>query len=117
MCADLAFQTHMMQWCINRNAWEDDHKVIDMPWRDSIFGDISDRVCHLDQRNGNLVFAVLATDEELYPHPPVQRAMRIVTEALLQRGYEVTVFFFFIEWSNEKRLIAVPGHQMAATAS
>ncbi|KAJ4315080.1 hypothetical protein N0V94_006134 [Neodidymelliopsis sp. IMI 364377] len=91
MCADLASLTHMMQWCINRNAWEDDHKVIDLPWRDSVFKATSDRICHLDQRNGSLVFAVLATDEEVYPHPPVQRAMRIVTEALLQRGYEVTV--------------------------
>jgi hypothetical protein len=56
-----------------------------------VYKDKLDQICHFGQRDGHLVFTVLATDEEVYPHPPVQRAM-LVTEALLQQGYEI------IEW-------------------
>lgn len=89
MCADLPSLKHMMQWYLNCKTWEEDHKVIDLPWRESVYNGALTEICHYDQRDGRLVFAVLATDEEVYPHPPVQRAMRMVTEALLQRGYEV----------------------------
>lgn len=89
MCADLPSLQQLMQWYINCNAWQDDHKVLDLPWRDSVYNDTLAKICHFGQCDGRLVFAVMATDEEVYPHPPVQRAMRIVTEAILHQGYEV----------------------------
>lgn len=37
MSTDLTSLVQLMKWLINCNAWQDDCKVVDMPWRDSIF--------------------------------------------------------------------------------
>ncbi len=76
----------MMKWFINRNAWREDCKTVDMPWKEEAFASFSNRICEPGQSNGSLVFAVMRSDGEVNPHPPVQRAMTLVTEALTQRG-------------------------------
>lgn len=104
MCADSPSLKHMMQRYLNCKTWEEDHKVIDLPGRESVYSGALTEICHHDQRDGRLVFAVLATNEEVYPYPPVQRAMRMVTGALLQRGNEV------IKWQP-------PSHQIGTEIS
>ncbi|KAF3050076.1 Acetamidase [Didymella keratinophila] len=99
MCDELLSLKRMVEWHLSCRTWEDDQKVIDLPWRRPTYTNTLTEMCRYGQQDGRLVFAVLASDEEVYPHPPVQRAMRIVTEALLQRGYEV------IKWQP-------PSHQI-----
>ncbi|KAL1591791.1 hypothetical protein SLS59_010084 [Nothophoma quercina] len=82
-----------MKWIINCNAWQEDIETIEMPWRDDNFAGTSNRICQPGQSNGSLVFAILNNDGEVNPHPPVQRALGLVRNALLQRGYEV------VDWS------------------
>jgi hypothetical protein len=56
-----------MKWYISCKAWEDDHKVIDLPLRDDVYKSTLDQICHFGQRDGRLVFAVMTTDEEIVP--------------------------------------------------
>ena len=41
------------------------------------------------EKDGKLVFAVMRTGGNVLPRPPIQRALTLVTEALLSQGYEV----------------------------
>ncbi|KAH6864999.1 amidase signature domain-containing protein [Alternaria rosae] len=93
LSSDLPSLIQSMKWIINCNAWQEDIETIDMPWRDDNFAGTSNRICQPGQSNGSLVFAILNNDGEVNPHPPVQRALGLVRNALLQRGYEV------VDWS------------------
>ena len=77
------------KWIINTTCWKDDFEVVDIPWRANIYKETRSRMCQPGQRDGALVFAILKCDKGVRPHPPVLRAMNLVTEALLARGYEV----------------------------
>ncbi|KAF2115703.1 amidase [Lophiotrema nucula] len=101
MSTDLESLVHLMRWFVDCKTWQDDCKVIDMPWRDNIFLDTRNRICQDGQCNGSLVFAIMRTDREVNPHPPLLRALSLVTSALTQRGYEV------VEWDP-------PSHSLAA---
>ncbi|KAF2703356.1 amidase [Pleomassaria siparia CBS 279.74] len=100
MCTDLTSLVQLMRWLINCNAWQDDWKVVDMPWRDSVFTNTRNRIGQPGQSNGSLVFAVMKNDGEVNPHPPIQRALSMVTTALLAQGYEV------IDWSPSSHSFA-----------
>lgn len=90
LSSDLPSLIQSMKWIINCNAWQEDIETIEMPWRDDNFAGTSNRICQPGQSNGSLVFAILNNDGEVNPHPPVQRALGLVRNALLQRGYEVS---------------------------
>lgn len=92
MSPELSSLVRLMRWFIDCNAWQQDFKTIEMPWRDDVFATTCSRICQAGQTNGSLVFAVMRHDGEVNPHPPVQRALTLVTKALLQRGYEGRLF-------------------------
>lgn len=89
MTPDLDSLSLLMRWAIGLNAWQDDHLVVDIPWKEDVFTSTRNRISQPGRSNGSLVFAVMGCDNEVFPHPPVQRAMAMVTAALTQRGYEV----------------------------
>ena len=93
MCKDLAFLTSITKWFIDCESWRRDFETFDMPWSNEKYEQVRMRTCQSGKRNGTLTFAVVRSDGEVMPHPPVQRAVQTVVDALTQRGYQV------IDWN------------------
>ena len=69
--------------------WKEDCDVIEMPWRQEKIQSVRSCMSRRGEKDGKLVFAVMRDDGNVRPHPPIQRALTLVTEALLNQGYEV----------------------------
>ena len=89
MAADLPALEFAVKTILDTSPWQDDCDVIEIPWREDKLQSVRNRAARRREKDGKLVFAVLNCDGNVKPHPPVQRAMGLVTKALLQRGYEV----------------------------
>ena len=89
MAADLGALGLAMEAILDTSPWQDDVDVVEIPWREEKLQSIRNRSSRRGERDGKLVFAVMGCDRDVQPHPPVRRAMKLVTEALLQQGYEV----------------------------
>ena len=89
MAVDLPTIEMAMKAVLDTLPWQDDCDVVEMPWREEKLQSIRSRTARHRERDGKLVFAVMSCDGNVRVHPPVQRAMALVTQALLQRGYEV----------------------------
>lgn len=89
MARDLPSLITMTKVVLDTLPWQDDIDVIEMPWKEEVMQSIRNRSCIQGERNGRLVFGIMACDQTVNPHPPVQRAIRIVRQALLNHGYEV----------------------------
>jgi len=90
MCSDLPSLIDAMRWATFPNAWQSDFEVVDLPWSEEKLSSARNRLCQPGQSNGSLVFGIMHSDDEVLPHPPVQRAMMMVSNALKQCGYEVS---------------------------
>lgn len=89
MAGDLPTIEMAIKAVLDTFPWQDDCDVVEMPWREEKLQSIRSRTARHDEKDGKLVFAVMNCDGNVQVHPPVQRAMALVTKALLQRGYEV----------------------------
>lgn len=78
-----------------------DPEVIPLPWRQADLDSIMRRKASPKEQDGRLTFAVMYDDGHVQPHPPIQRALAIVSDALRQSGYEV------IEWKPPAHAPAV----------
>lgn len=96
-----------MKAVLDTFPWQDDCDVVEMPWREEKLQSIRSRTARHHERDGKLVFAVMSCDGNVQVHPPVQRAMALVTKALVQRGYEVrdSVKFCFYCYANDMQII------------
>ncbi|KAI0314320.1 amidase signature domain-containing protein [Amylostereum chailletii] len=79
----------MMESLLAMRPWMHDPKVVELPWRPSLF---EAAVVQGSENKGGLVFGMLKFDGVVMPHPPVLRAMEEVKEKLKAAGHEV------IEW-------------------
>lgn len=82
-----------MRTVLDTSPWQDDCDVVEMPWRVEKIRSVRNRVSRRGEKDGKLVFAVMTCDGNIQPHPPIQRATKLVVDALLQQGYEVCPFF------------------------
>ncbi len=84
MCTDLAFLKYAMKCVIGRQTTQEDHALIDIPWRANLFElrQVSDY---------RPTFAVFRCDGNVMPHPPIQRALDMTVLALQSQGFEVQV--------------------------
>ena len=89
MAGDLPTIEFALKAVLDTFPWQDDCDVVEMPWREEKLQGIRSRTAQRHERDGKLVFAVMACDGNVPVHPPVQRAMALVSKALLERGYEV----------------------------
>lgn len=89
MARDLLSLVTMTRAVLANFPWRDDVDVIEMPWNEDVIQSVRNRSCGRTERNGKLVFGIMASDEFVQPHPPVQRAISLVKDALLEHGYEV----------------------------
>lgn len=63
--------------------WLHDPDVVELPWR-------ADKEIHIGTDAAERVtFGIYANDGLVTPHPPIQRAIRTVVEAVEGAGYEV----------------------------
>ena len=82
-----------MKAVLNTCPWEEDLEVIDLPWKNETMSRVQALSCERGQQNGKLVFGVMNWDGNVHPHPPVQRALRLLVDVLEERGYEVRNLF------------------------
>lgn len=68
---------------LQAEPWFKDPKCIEMPWREEQVDLVKGRT---------LTFGIIKWDHLIMPHPPVQRGMRIVEEALKSQGHELIEF-------------------------
>ncbi|OTB14987.1 hypothetical protein K445DRAFT_301576 [Daldinia sp. EC12] len=62
---------------LSTQPWLHDPYVLPIPWREPSTGD------------NKPVFGIMEHDDNVQPHPPVRRALKIVYEALKHAGYEL----------------------------
>ena len=90
MAADLPSLEMATKVILDTNPWKEDIDVLDMPWNVDRIQAVRNRVCRRGESDGKLTFRIMNYDKVVLPHPPVRRAIKLVTEALLERGYEVS---------------------------
>lgn len=89
MARDLAALELAMRVVLDGSPWHHDCDVIEMPWRQERIQSVRNLVSRNNEKDGKLVFGVMKCDGNVQPHPPVQRALELVTKALQDQGYEV----------------------------
>lgn len=79
----------LVQALLSQNPWLHDPLVHEMPWRREHEEQIHDLINAVGSGSGKLAFGILEHDEQVTPHPPVQRALKVVKEALQKLHHEV----------------------------
>ena len=87
---------YLVETVLQTEPWFYDPKCIELSWREE----------HVDVVKGRpLALGIIKWDHLVMPHPPVQRGMRIVEEALRSHGHDVIEFE--IPDSNEAESLTV----------
>lgn len=68
--------------------WLSDPDVVELPWR-------REKEFH-DRSTKSITFGIFAHDGIVTPHPPIQRALRMVEDALRSSNYEVRFVVNFV---------------------
>jgi amidase len=79
----------MMKSILSTQPWLHDPLVVELPWRDEQEQEIFNLVKSATDGKGQLAFGVLENDGVVTPHPPVQRAIKIVANTLEKLGHKV----------------------------
>lgn len=74
----------VFQALLSTKPWLQDPEVINMPWQHD-----DDSVIE-DGRSAGLSFGILKSNDQVRPHPPIQRALNIVADALKGDGHDVS---------------------------
>ena len=113
MTVDLPSLEMATRVILDTSPWKHDFDVLEIPWRDDQIQAVRNRTCRRGESDGKLTFGVMSCDEVVQPHPPVKRAIKLVTQALLERGYEVSGMHVM---SNGIALILL-GHRVEAAVT
>lgn len=74
---------YLITTVLQAEPWFKDPKCVELPWRGE----------HVELVKGRpLTFGLIKWDDLVMPHPPVQRGIRLVEEALKAAGHEVIEF-------------------------
>lgn len=74
---------------LSQSPWLHDPSVVDMPWRDDQENEMLDLV---SGKNGKLAIGILSDDGAVGLHPPLRRAIGLVSQKLRELGHVV------VEW-------------------
>ncbi|PYH91073.1 amidase [Aspergillus ellipticus CBS 707.79] len=83
---------------LRRAPWLTDPLVLEIPWRGDVERETRELVRGMP---GRLAFGIMWDDGAVVPHPPIQRAMKIVEETVRELGHTL------VKWTP-------PSHQTAA---
>ena len=78
----------MMSAILSQQPWLHDPLVVEMPWRQDAEDDTLKLLAD-GTGDDQLAFGMLRCDGIVQTHPPIQRALDIVTKALVKKEYEV----------------------------
>ena len=78
-----------MRSLLSQQPWLHDPLVHEIPWREEQEKEIFDLVSSGTGGKGGLAFGIMENDGVVTPHPPVQRAMKMVVGALKKLGHKV----------------------------
>ena len=81
----------LVQALLSQDPWLHDPLVHEIPWRHEYEQQTVDLINGSRHASGNLAFGILEHDGQVTPHPPVQRAMKIIKETLRRLDHKVRV--------------------------
>lgn len=79
----------LVQALLSQDPWLHDPLVHEIPWRHEYEQQTIDLINGSRHGSGNLAFGILEHDGQITPHPPVQRAMKIIKETLRRLDHKV----------------------------
>lgn len=79
-----------VQSLLSQNPWLYDPGVVELPWRSEVEQSVWDMI---KNAKSQLTFAVMKSDSNVTPQPPVARAISIVAAAVEKAGHQV------VEWA------------------
>jgi amidase len=82
MSRSLSGVVTFMKAVANERPWDYDPTVVELPWKSEALA--------LQSLGGGkkLAFGIMKWDGVIFPHPPIVRAIKIVSEALQKAGHE-----------------------------
>lgn len=82
--------TLLFKAVLGQRPWDHDPLVVELPWRDEVERAMREMVEHSRTGSSGLAFAVMHDDGLVRPHPPVERAMKLVEQTLKKLGHRVS---------------------------
>lgn len=73
---------------LSQQPWLHDPFVLELPWRDEQEEAVL-KLIRAQESPGQLAFGILKDDGTVTPHPPVKRAMEMVTQTIQRLGHKV----------------------------
>ncbi|KAM5529583.1 amidase [Fusarium oxysporum f. sp. phaseoli] len=92
---------------LQEEPWLYDPNVLELPWRASQYDAMAKIIADANVGHGRLAFGIIEHDGVVAPHPPVKRALRIVTNTLEKLGHQI------IRWTPSSHELGV---RLALTA-
>lgn len=79
----------LVQALLSQDPWLHDPLVHEIPWRHKCEQETIDLINSSRHGSEKLAFGILEHDGQVTPHPPVQRAMKIIKETLRRLNHKV----------------------------
>ena len=79
----------LVQALLSQEPWLHDPLVHEIPWRHEDEQQTINLINGIGHGPGNLAFGILEHDGQVTPHPPVQRAMKVIKETLRRLDHKV----------------------------
>ncbi|EGU80330.1 hypothetical protein FOXB_09159 [Fusarium oxysporum f. sp. conglutinans Fo5176] len=98
---------------LQEEPWLYDTNVLELPWRASQYDAMAKIIADANVGHGRLAFGIIEHDGVVAPHPPVKRALRIVTNTLEKLGHQMLRTAQIIRWTPPSHELGV---RLALTA-
>lgn len=82
--------TLLFKAVLEQRPWQYDPLAMELPWREEVERETRAMIEHTRTGSSGLVFAVMRHDGLVRPHPPVERAMKLVEQRLIKLGHTVS---------------------------
>ncbi|EXA31430.1 hypothetical protein FOVG_17268 [Fusarium oxysporum f. sp. pisi HDV247] len=86
---------------LSQEPWLHDPQVVALPWRPTHYEAMANIISKATAGQGNLAFGIVEHDGAVAPHPPIKRALRMVTAILESLGHRV------IKWAPPSHEVGV----------
>ncbi|KAM0123492.1 hypothetical protein ACHAP3_011088 [Botrytis cinerea] len=79
----------MMRSLLKTEPWKRDPMVLELPWKEDKFMNLHEGMSGREK----MTFGIMISDGYVNPQPPVERAMRVVTDAIKALGHKFKICF------------------------
>ena len=81
--------TLLFKGVLSQEPWLHDPFVVELPWRCDVENEVQGMIERSRGGSSELAFGIMHHDGLVRPHPPVERAMRMVERTLKRLGHKV----------------------------